>query len=764
MAYYGAPPGAYSQQPQYGAPPSFAPPGIPVNPAAQMPAQFQPPPHMPNMPNMPNNFDWTASTIRLGVDGPSHTDRGARGGIGGGGRDARGSNAEPMGGRNRLGLGASRDDRNGGGRDLERERQAVRDSMLALTPPTREEVARTIFIGGLGEGAPKDEQIEAVLRCAGKLRRWTRARDADDQQCKFGFAEFEDVDSLEAANAIFGGGVELPVFKNGVVVKNEEGENKMMKLLIVVDEQSRSYITEWKSKRKEDDDARQFRLDGCKEDLRHCITSMTNAGAFAANASNGRDANGDIEMTNGDAFANQDNIVTIQVNGGENDELSDVPAELRATVAAEIKAFRDKSIRRDFERVRREEEAELAERRRNQPGNDSFAPTSPSGLNGAPSGPRGAQVHGAPAGPRGLRGAQLPEDYRNGVAFVPGSGHGTINSAYDEEDAEESDEELEARRQRMKAEDMQRKFLAAERKWLVRERTRKAALAREREREERTEREMLREKDIMMKRLAEWDDEAEESRGREEWYLDKSLWQRKRAAFRSQEERGDAMDRQAEDDERRREADAGRAADEFLDRTGKDLGAMRNGSKNAPAQGFKISLGSAAARKNTTTTTTGSNKRGLDTVEGLLEDEEDAALNASTKRPTLKPLAASDLAAAASQNMTDEERASARQTLASEIPTTTAELFATPLKHKFLTSAIRDEEIRPYVERLVLQTLGVQEDFLVDVVMDGLKDGRPAGSMVEELEGPLEEEAEALVRKVWRLGVFWGEAGARGLV
>ena len=52
-------------------------------------------------------------------------------------------------------------------------------------------------------------------------------------------------------------------------------------------------------------------------------------------------------------------VVTIPLT--LEDELSDIPPEMRATVAEEIKAFRDRSNRRDIERMRREEELEQAD-------------------------------------------------------------------------------------------------------------------------------------------------------------------------------------------------------------------------------------------------------------------------------------------------------------------------------------------------------------------------------------------------------------------
>ncbi|KAF2484840.1 hypothetical protein BDY17DRAFT_292465 [Neohortaea acidophila] len=776
MAYnnYGPPPGAFGQrQPPYnnhgsGAPPGMgpppgmdAPPGMHAgSPPVMHNAQFQAPPA-----NMPN-FDFNAPVIRMGVpDQPQ-----PRAPSGGGGASGRGSNAEPLGGRrDRRGLGAGNDDP----RSLDRERAAVRENMMALHPPTREEVARTIFIGGLGPGAPNDDSIETLLRCAGKLRRWTRARDADDNKCKFGFAEYEDVESLEAANEIYVG-MEVPVFnKSGAVVKEDDGDVKRMGLLVVVDEQSKNYIDEWKGKRNEDDDARQFRIDGCKEDLRQSLAALANAGAFLAN--NEAMANGDGDATMGDSTAETNGegaeVVTIPLT--LEDELADIPAEMRATVAAEIKAFRDRSNRRDLERLRREEEMEQAEKRPTIPGRVNrlasppvSAPSGPaSAANGVPVGPRdrAGGVQGAPSGPRGYRGAQLPSDYVNGVSFV-----GTNGIAVDREDeeAEESDEELERRRKAKKDADAEKQYLDAERRLLNRERTRAAAQEREQVREEAEKREKEREREAIAKRLREWDDEEEARLAREEYYLDRSSWLRKRGAYRDREQREDDRDRAAEErekaEDRKRAAEARGLADNFLDQTGNELERKAAEQPGAGFGGFKMSLGPAAAR-NKTAAQPAAPRRALAEVEGLLEDEEDAAA-AGMKRPELKPLTDTSTIPQYTSDLSEEERKDLRQQLAAEIPTSTSALFEFPVKFNFLTPAIITEQIRPFVEKKVVDYLGVQEDLLVDAVMDGLSEKKQARAIVAELEDALEDEAEALVKKVWRMVVFCTECESRGLV
>lgn len=120
------------------------------------------------------------------------------------------------------------------GRGGDRDR-FPRDNIMSLAPPTREEIARTIFIGNITEGAGGDEGLQRILATAGGLRRWTRATDQDGKPCSFGFAEYEDADSLATACELFQD-VEVPTHKpNAKVIKEEdEAEEKLKtsKLLV----------------------------------------------------------------------------------------------------------------------------------------------------------------------------------------------------------------------------------------------------------------------------------------------------------------------------------------------------------------------------------------------------------------------------------------------------------------------------------------------------------------------------------------------------
>ena len=188
----GAPPGMQQQDAQqYGRPAGF-------------PHNFQPPANMPNI-----NF--SAPVIRLGTSAPAKSDLL-------GGREDRGGR------RAGLGSGMQSDSRG-----PERER------LTQVQPQTKEEIVRTIFVGGITEGTGGDDGIERILRTAGNLRRWVRATDSDDKPCKFGFAEYEDPESLSTAIEVLRE-VEVPVKRQtpGEIKSEDEEEEEVEKSKLLV--------------------------------------------------------------------------------------------------------------------------------------------------------------------------------------------------------------------------------------------------------------------------------------------------------------------------------------------------------------------------------------------------------------------------------------------------------------------------------------------------------------------------------------------------
>ncbi|KAL8897394.1 MAG: hypothetical protein Q9207_007236 [Kuettlingeria erythrocarpa] len=752
----GAPPGM-GPPPGMAPPPGMSAPGVTSAPGMQSGSQqpgrggsnFQPPA------NLPSNINFNAPVIRLGTTGPGKPSMP----MGDSGR--RESNAEPRSGRQGIGAGLG----------FEAQRQAVRENMMQLIPPTKEEILKTIFVGGITEGV-SDDGIERILQCAGNLRRWTRAMDADNKACRFGFAEYEDPDSLSTAVDVLKD-VEVPVkqqLANGVKKEEENGEDvkvEKARLLILVDDASLNYLDQYRASRGDQDPIQgQLRLDAAKSGLAQVLSELAHPSSRPSHTQDlsNLDRDGDLSMQNGDGKPDGE-IVTIPLT--MDDELSDIPAEMRETVAKEIAAFRDRSTRRDMERLRREEEMEAMERQRatGGPGSSrlasppSTAPTGPAGgANGIPVGPRDRGVPNAPAGPKGYQSSQMPRDLDKGVTFVNGTGiNGAAGGLIDrtDEDSDASDEELERRRKEKKEAELEKQYQDQRRRWLNRERSRTAALERERERDKQLQAAVEADRAEMERQLRTWDDDTQAKNG-EEYYIDRSMWIRKRAAFRSREAGQDELDRAAEDREKakdvQKQEQAGRLADDFLNRQARETDAKAEAPREP--QRFKLSLGAAAQKAQAAAST----KRTVADVEGLLEDEEEA--DTSAKR-TLIPIKFDN--AADAMGLTEEERAQAVRQLAADIPSDKDGLWKWPVQWDFLDETVLTEQLRPFVEKKIMEYLGVQEQMLVEAVEGHVRKRGTPQELVDELEGALDEEAEALVKKLWRMIIFFSESEKRGL-
>lgn len=503
-----------------------------------------------------------------------------------------------------------------------------------------------------------------------------------------------------------------------------------------------TYIEQWEDSQGEQDDGHKEMLyDQAREALQAVLKDIENPMAPDLKAEGASlDQDGDTTMREGQTIdAVTGEVLTIPLN--VDDELSDIPAEMRETVAKEITAFRDRSNRRDIERMKREEELEQQERNRMMNGRSRLAsppPTAPSGpsggTNGIPVGPRGA-----PSGPKGF-GQQIPRDYQKGVTFVNGSGVSGA-SAFEDEDTDASDSELEKRREAKRDSELEKQFLDQERRWLNRERARTSAIEREMTREEETTARAEKEKEAMGKQLREWDDEVEATRKVEEYYSDRSMWIRNRASFRQREIANDDADRAMEQRERARDSNqrerVGAMADDFLLRQDEELSqstprAQQEDSTPTAPRGparFKLSLG-AAAQQRAQATAQATQKRTVADVEGLLEDEEESD---TAQRRTLIPIQYDSSANVA--QMTDEERASAAKQLAADIPADKEGLWNWNVKWEFVDESIIEERLRPFVEKKIVEYLGVQEDMLVDVVVSALRAKKKPDELIGELEG-----------------------------
>ncbi|KAF3768135.1 hypothetical protein M406DRAFT_80617 [Cryphonectria parasitica EP155] len=697
-------------------------------------ASFQPPPNLPNI-----NFN--APVIRLGASGlPPKPSAAAAAAATAPGPGRRESDAPPSAGGNRPGVGAER--------NIEQSRAAVRESMQALQPPTQEERLRTIFLHKVPASLGGDEGIEKFLNLVGRLRRWDSAKSnlTDHKGETFGFAQYDDTESLSVAVELLKD-IELPVNKQEPTdgpIPDSDGEGDgdgdghgidKAKLQVAVDESTIKYLETWEENLT-DNSGKQERMEAARASLKQAVRNL-----FYPRLLKAEDGEGGTTMGDG-TNANGENVEVINIPLAQEDELADIPAEMREVVAQEIAAFRERSNRRDLERLRREEEMEEMERRRNGARPSRLDSPSP-GANSIPLGPRG--VLNAPSGPRGAGG--------RGVAFV----NGVNGDMRDGEDTDASDEELHQRElSRQKAED-DKLYLEAERKWVNRERQRAAALERETDREKAEDDGLARRKEEQFEREKNWDDEKEASRKSHPYYRDRAGWARKRAQDRGEEEGRDEADRRAEESQRRREAaemeQARDMADSFLNQQAQEMEQRQAATAAAPAR-FTLSLGAAAQKAQARS---GPQRRTMAEVEGLLDDEEQEQ---TTKRQ-LVPIKFEPIADA--KAMTEEEIQNAVKSLAQEIPATQDGLWAWDVKWDYLEDSIITEKLRPFIEKKVVEYLGVQEQLLVDVVEEHLRKHAQPAELAEELEGPLEDDAVDLVKKLWRMVIFFTESEKRGL-
>ncbi|KAH6894622.1 hypothetical protein B0T10DRAFT_480870 [Thelonectria olida] len=708
----GAPPGMSSA-------PGMAPPGVQQSSATQanrpsgLPPNFQAPANMPNI-----NFN--APVIRLG----------------------RGDDRSGSSGGGRQGLGMER--------GSDRDRAAARDAMQVLVPPTNEEKLRTIFIHQIPEGVGSDEGMEKLLGAVGKLRKWDAAASVmeDHKGSKFGFAQFEDTDSLSVAIKLLQDeAVEVPVKRQqaaGDAPKDDTFEGiEKTKLQIAVDPSSIKYVESHEEGRDGDDPDTVERIAAARAALKDVIREL-----FYPTTTTATDSSGDVTMGNAESG---DSVEVVNIPLAQDDELADIPAEMREVVAGEIAAFRERSNQRDVERLKREEEMEELERQRNGAPRSSRLDSPPPGANSIPLGPRGGVLN-APSGPRGQSG-------QGRIAFVNGGISNTdLSINREDEETEADDEELHQRQLSKQKADAEKMYLEAERKWSNRERSRQAALERERERERQDTESFERRKQDQLEREKAWDDERESSRKSHPYYRDHGDWARKRAIDRADEEARDEGDRKAERDEERRErAAVERArgmADSFLDKQAEEMESRQAPSVSAP-QPFKLSLGAAAQRAQASRAAP--QRRTIAEVEGLLDDEE---TDASAKRQLI-PIQFEPSSATAS--MTDEEISQAVRALAQEIPSDKEGLWNWEVKWDYMDDGVVKEKLRPFVEKKIVEYLGVQEEMLVEAVEEHLRGHGTAAALVEELEGALDDEAEDLVKKLWRMVIFFTESEKRGL-
>ena len=84
-------------------------------------------------------------------------------------------------------------------------------------------------------------------------------------------------------------------------------------------------------------------------------------------------------------------------------------------------------------------------------------------------------------------------------------------------------------------------------------------------------------------------------------------------------------------------------------------------------------------------------------------------------------------------DMSEEEREQAVRALAQEIPSEKEGLWNWDVKWDYLDEVVIREKLRPFVEKKLVEYLGVQEQLLIEVVEEHLRKHNKPNELVEEL-------------------------------
>src|SRR5262249_14727625 len=156
-----------------------------------------------------------------------------------------------------------------------------------------------------------------------KVRRWDRAAGPDGKECTFGFAQFEDAESLAVAVEVLKD-VEVPVNKQ-TPAEGQADEDAALdsvektKLLISVDPNTVNYLGTYKESRG-DEVVAGGRTDAARSALKQVVREM-----FFPPCRASKDADGDVSMGES-APQLGENVEVVNIPLAQEDELADIPA------------------------------------------------------------------------------------------------------------------------------------------------------------------------------------------------------------------------------------------------------------------------------------------------------------------------------------------------------------------------------------------------------------------------------------------------------
>ncbi|GAA5870360.1 hypothetical protein JCM3774_002709 [Rhodotorula dairenensis] len=574
----------------------------------------------------------------------------------------------------------------------------------------------SLFVGSIVDGL-ENGWLEKILAVAGPVTSFRRPSPP------FAFVEYGEPESVLRCLEVV----------NAAKIRMPSGAEK--ELLVKADEKTRGRLDEYEKERVQNQDFADM-TQQAKDDLATILSRIASGDPISGAAVAPR---GDDEDEDGGPKIPQ-HLKDLAPE--------DLPENHRATTLSSIAQFRQAAVKKAQSKY--DIDRQLEERRHAQM-NQRPPPSAQHRSSYSSQGPAGSP----PMGPAAAAAAD-PQSLNRPVAFVGGAeGSASAEPAPEPvlDDAERERERAEREFRRQEA-----IFLQRERQFEHRERSRIAAWERDQVRERGMAEQEERDRAYMAEKLALWDDDREAERGRELFYIDRVRWRSQRKALRTREAEADARDREHE---ARQLAALNDRSDSFLAQHADLLASSlppgasngTGGSTPAPGAGVKLSFNAAAAKP------AAQEAPKARPTALALEDEEET----TTKKRELIPLEYSDDEDAPKPRMTRTEMERKAREIDDKVPTTREGLWAFKIRWKRLSEDIIKRRIEPYASRAIVGYLGAEEPELVNVVTEYLRAHKTPQELLEELEPVLDEDAQDLVVKVWRVLATETEYAAAGV-
>ncbi|KAF9781792.1 hypothetical protein BJ322DRAFT_1144605 [Thelephora terrestris] len=558
-----------------------------------------------------------------------------------------------------------------------------------------------VFIGSISGGI-SDAFLNDLLSSCGATQPLKRLITPAGKPQGFGFCDFQDPDGALRALELLNG-VELPALEDGCVNK---------KLLVKVDEKSKAFLDAYQAQKMKTDADEQL-LQDCRTKVQTLVADINKTSQEAAQKG----------LLDKEKYVIPPHLHDLQE--------ADLPETQRGLVMTEIAQFRERSAKREREKMR--------DLKQGMP------------VLGAPSGPKMRewgkpqnQIQGSPQPGKAV--GKGPQSYDKPVGFVKAGESPVQDERSLAGKTNKTDEELEAERKEVRRRDEEASFRDRERRYEPRERVRIQTLERTLARERAVKEAENRDRVEMRSRLDIWDDDESD----ELFYTDRSRWRTMRTRRLAAEESADNESRVFEE----REAENLRQESElFLARQMDEMHALQEEQRKAGMlldDGAPVRLNVSLAPAPTAKTETAAKEKTL--VFGAEEEEEEGV------RKRKAPLVKLDLAEGG-------EKAKERlEKIAASVPTEKEALFKGKVRWDGLSDGMIDRKLEPLIKRLMTKHLGeLDDDDLVMFVVEHLKDHKGPQKLVEGLEPVLEEEAAEFTIGLWRQVIFESMAYGEGL-